>query len=121
MLQIKLTANLVGGCGVQHVGEVLALLLEGRVLDGQAAEALLQVQGAGCARGVRRLPVEQKEHQADNDQRLDERGEEEDDAHVVAAALVLGAVLHLFLRLLALLADLRVATAVHGHRWRAET
>lgn len=33
------------------------------------------------------LPVDEEEHQADDDQRLDQRGKEEDDPHVVAAAL----------------------------------
>lgn len=64
--------------------------------------------------GLLRLPVDEEEHQADDDQRLDQRGEEEDDLHVVAAALPSG----LVQRLPRLLAELGpgVAGAVHGCR-----
>lgn len=62
---------------------------QGDVLDGESAEALLQVQDARRGRRVLLLAIDQKEHQADYDKRLNERGEEEDDAHIVATALAL--------------------------------
>lgn len=63
---------------------------------------------------VLRLTIDKKEHEANYDKRLNERGEEEDDAHVVAATLAAGAVLHLFFSLWAVFGDLGVAAAVHG-------
>lgn len=38
------------------------------------------------------LSIDKEEHQADDDQRLDQRAKEEDDPHVVAAALPFGLV-----------------------------
>lgn len=38
------------------------------------------------------LSIDEEEHQADDDQRLDQRGKEEDNPHVVATALSFGLV-----------------------------
>lgn len=84
---------LLGHCDVKLLGEVLLVLLEGHVLQRELAEALLQILDATLGRRVLGLAVDEEEHQADDDERLDERGEEEGDAHVVAAAPAL--VLHL--------------------------
>lgn len=59
-----------------------------------------------------RLSIDEEEHQADDDQRLDQRGKEEDDPHVVATALSFGLV-----QGLPCLLCPGVAGAVHGC-WR---
>ena len=87
---------------------------EGDVVNGESAEALLKVMDALCGRRVLRLTVDQKEHQADYDQGLNERREEEDNAHVVATALALRAVLRPLQGPWTALGHLGVAAAVHG-------
>lgn len=99
--------------GVEECGQVLPLTLQGNVLYGEPAEALLQVEDAGLGRRVLPVAVDQEEHQADDNEGLDEGGEEEDDAQVVAAALALGVVLHLLLHRRAVFGDIGVP-AVHG-------
>lgn len=61
------------------------------------------------------LSIDEEEHQADDDQRLDQRGKQEDNPHVVAAALSLGLVWGL--PCLPAILGLGVAGAVHGC-WR---
>lgn len=116
--QVPVVAGLLHQRGVEERGQVLPLPPQGHVLDGEPAEALLQVLNAGQRRRVLLVAVDEEEHQADNDEGLDERREEEDDAHVVAAALALGVVLHLLLHRGAALLGVGVAAAVHAG-WRS--
>jgi len=109
--------QLLRGGQVQGLGEVPHLLLQVHVLQGQPAEALLQVGDAARVGRVLLLAVDEEEHQADDDEGLDERAEEEDDAQVVAAALALGAMLLPLLLRLQVVAARHVAVAaaaVHG-------
>lgn len=87
--QVPFDTGLLSQRGVEKVSQVLPLLSQGNILYGQSAEALLQVLNARCGCRVLLLTIDQKEHKADYDERLNERREEEDNAHVVAAALAL--------------------------------
>lgn len=116
-VQIPVIASLFCQGVVEKIGQVLPLLPQGNVLNGKPAEALFQILDARRRSRVLVLSIDKKEHQADNDEGLDERGEEEDDAHVVATAFALRVVLHLLLGLGAVLWDLGIAAGVHGS-WR---
>lgn len=112
VIEVPVILSLFSDGGVEDVGQVFPLLLQFNVFYGEFAEALLQVLDTRRRGRVLGLPVDQKEHKAYYDKRLNKRGEEEDDAHVVATALALRVVLHLLLSWTELF-DLGIAAAIH--------
>lgn len=109
--QVPLVPRPLHGRHVEQVGQILPLLPQAHRLQGELTETQFQILNPGHRRCVLLLPVDQKEHQADDDERLDQGGEEEDDPHVVAAALAFTrAVRHSLTGLRAVLGDL----GVHG-------
>lgn len=109
--QVELVARLLHGGDVEEVREVPPLLPQVHRLQGELAEAPLQVLDPTHRRRVLLLPVDEEEHEADDDERLDQGREEEHDPHVVTAAFApTRAVRHPLLRLGAVLGH----AGVHG-------
>lgn len=83
-------AHPVSLSGIQEKRQILFLLPVVHVVHGEAVDALLQVLDPALGCRVQGPPVDQEENETDDDERLDQRGEEEDNPHVVATALPSG-------------------------------